>query len=67
MSADLDWKVHIETLEKLLKQRLGLLRRIKYKIPKDKLQIVAEAILNSKIRYGIAVYGRPKTEEKQTT
>ena len=38
-----------------LKQRLGLLRRIKYKINSHKLQIVAEAIFQSKLRYGISV------------
>jgi hypothetical protein len=35
---------------------VGLLKRIKKIIPKDKLIIIAEAIFNSKIRYGIAVY-----------
>ena len=60
ISADLDWKAHVSHLCTKLKQRLGLLRRIKYKIDNGKLQIVAEAIINSKIRYGIAVYGRPR-------
>ena len=39
-----------------LKKRVGLLKRIKKRIPKEKLTIIAEAIFNSKIRYGIAVY-----------
>ena len=60
ISSDLDWKAHVEELCTKLKQRLGLLRRIRYKIDSDKLKIVAEAIINSKIRYGIAVYGQPK-------
>ena len=51
-----------------LKQRLGLLRRIKEKIPSDKLKIIAEAIFNSKLRYGISVYLKPRiTEEDETS
>ena len=55
----------MDNLCKVLKQRIGLLRRIKYKVNKDKLQIIAEAIFNSKIRYGIAVYSSPRTEEDE--
>ena len=39
-----------------LKKRMGLLKRIKKRVPKDKLIIIAKAIFNSKIRYGIAAY-----------
>ena len=49
VSSDLDWKAHISKLCSVLKQRMGLLRRIKNKISKEKLQIVAEAIFTSKI------------------
>ena len=42
-----------------------MLRRIKYKVNKDKLQIIAEAIFTSKIRYGIAVYSSPRLEEDE--
>ena len=40
-------------------------RRISYKIDHDKLQIVAEAIFTSKIRYGLAVYGKPRLTEEE--
>ena len=60
VSSNLDWKAHIDKLCSILKQPMGLLRRIKHKITKDKLQIVAEAIFTSKIRYGLAVYGQPR-------
>ena len=33
-----------------------MLKRIKQRIPKNKLIIIAECIFNSKIRYGAAVY-----------
>ena len=65
ISGNLDWKTHINKLCSTLKQRLGLLKRIKYKISQDKLQVVAEAIFNSKIRYGLAVYGRPRLDEEE--
>ena len=55
----------MDNLCKVLKQRIGLLRRIKYKVNKDKLQIIAEAIFTSKIRYGIAVYSSPRLEEDE--
>ena len=67
VSSDLDFKCHINGLCDKLKQRLGLLRRIKHKINNDKLQVVAEAIFTSKIRYALAVYGTPrlKTSDPQ--
>ena len=46
-------------------KRVGLLKRIKKIIPKDKLIIIAEAIFNSKIRYGIAVYLIPIFEREE--
>jgi hypothetical protein len=57
INSDLDWKDHIEKLCRTLKQRIGLLRRIKYKVDRQKLPIIAEAIFTSKIRYGLAVFG----------
>ena len=65
ISSNLDWKTHVDNLCKTLKQRIGLLRRIKYKVNKDKLHIIAEAIFTSKIRYGIAVYSSPRLEEDE--
>ena len=43
-----------------LKQRLGILARVKDKVNKEALKITAEAIFTSKIRYGLAVYSKPK-------
>ena len=41
-----------------------MLKRIKTKIPVSKVHLIAESIFNSKIRYGIAVYGNPKFDFK---
>ena len=60
VSSSLDWKTHVDKLIPVLKQRLGILRRIKHKIEPSKMKIIAESIFTSKIRYGLAVYGTPK-------
>ena len=62
VNSDLNWTTHVDKLSTTLKQRLGFLRRIKYKVNSNKLQMIAEAIFQSKLRYGISVYTIPKFE-----
>ena len=62
-SSALDWKIHLEKLTSKLNQRLGILRRLKSKVPQRKLQVIAEAIFTSVARYGISVYMRPRLHE----
>ena len=62
ISSSLDWEKHVHLLCIALKQRLGMLARIKSKVTREKLKIIAEAIFMSKIRYGLAVYSKPKYE-----
>ena len=59
INSDFTWNVHVEKVAIELKKRIGLLRRIRNRIPKAKLVMIAEAIFNSKIRYGISVYLNP--------
>ena len=47
-----------------LKKRIGILARIKQRVPVNKLIIISEAIFNSKIRYGIAAYITPIFERQ---
>ena len=56
---------HCEKLSVQLNQRVGLLRRMKQIIPVDKLLIIAQAILNSKIFYGSCVYLQPVFEKEE--
>ena len=65
INADFKWNSHIDEISKVLRQRIGQLKRIKQKIPQDKLIIIAEAIFNSIIRYGIAVYLIPTYEKEE--
>ena len=46
----------MEKLSVELKTRIGILARIKQRMPKNKLIIISEAVFNSKIKYGIAAY-----------
>ena len=64
INSDLNWSTHVSKLCIALKQKLGLLRRIKYKTNSEKLQMIAEAIFQSKLRYGISVFTIPKYEFK---
>ena len=59
INSDFGWNTHVEKISIELKQRIGLLKRIRQRIPRKKLIIIAEAIFNTKIRYGIAVYLSP--------
>ena len=62
VSSSLDWESHVDKLCIALKQRMSLLARVKSKVSKEKLRMIAEAIFMSKIRYGLAVYTKPKYE-----
>ena len=42
-----------------LKKIIGLLRRIRKRVPREKIVIIAEAIFNSLLRYGVAVFLKP--------
>ena len=66
VSSSMDWKTHISKLQTKLHQRLGLLRRLKNKVPHSKLKIIAEAIFTSVARYGIAVYYKPRLHSDPT-
>ena len=56
INSDFNWSDHIEDLNIDLKKITCLMRRIRERIPKEKLIIVVEAIFNSKIRYESSVY-----------
>ena len=47
-----------------LRKRTGLLRRIKPRLPVDKLIMIAESIFNSVLRYGISLYITPTYEKE---
>ena len=64
INADFGWSTHIDYLSIELKKRIGVLRRIKKRVPKEKIIIIAEAIFNSLLRYGVAVFLKPIYEKE---
>ena len=60
INSSLDWKSHINYLTSTLNQRTAMLKRIKQRVPIETLKTIADAIWNSKLRYGIAVYYKPR-------
>ena len=40
------------------------MRRIRKRIPKEKISMIAEAIFNSLLRYGVAVFLKPVYDEE---
>ena len=75
VAADLEWSDHVEGWPKdesipddkggqgllsKLRQRIGMLRILRHHLPNEVLKLVADAIFTSKVRYGIAIYCRPK-------
>ena len=65
ISSDFTWKKHCEKIAVQLNQRVGMLRRMKQRIPIEKLIIIAQAIVNSKIFYGSSVYLQPVFEKEE--
>ena len=64
MAIPFEWKTHIDKLSIELKKRTGLLRRIRNRVPKEKINMIAEAIFNSLLRYGVAVFLKPVYDEE---
>ena len=65
INSDFKWSTHIDKISIELKKRIGLLRRIRNRVPKNKIVTISEAIFNSIIRYGCAVYLNPVYEEEE--
>ena len=64
INSNFDWSIHINKISIELKKRTGMLRRIKNGVSKNKVVMIAEAIFNSKIKYGVAVFLNPIYEEE---
>ncbi len=64
ISSDLTWTEHFKSIRSALNQRLFIIRRLKESMPQKELEIVAEAIFNSKIRYGLAAFATCRIQEE---
>ena len=60
MNQDLSWKSHLDVIKSSLDQRIGLLRRLSFNMPRSVLRMLADALCFSKVRYCIAAFGQPR-------
>ena len=67
LSNSLDWNEHIKDLKKQLGQRLALLRRISKVLPHTTLKSIKDGIFTSKLTYGIAIWGKIRMLESDTS
>ena len=67
VSNSLDWNEHIQDLKKQLGQRLSILRRISKVLPHHTIKSINDGIFNSKMVYGIAVWGKLRLSEQDKT
>ena len=60
MNSDFNWTTHIDKISVELKKRIGLLKRIKNRVPRNKLVIISESIFEKFIK----VSGRTAAKKK---
>ena len=65
VSREFNWKNHVDKMVVKLNQKVALIRRMRDRLPRRKLIMMAESIFNSKVRYGIALYLTPVYEKEQ--
>jgi len=54
---NLSWKDHAEDILPSINQRIGLLKRLSHQIPRKYLPQIANSIITTKARYGLAIFG----------
>ena len=63
ISNDLCWKAHVKDVCTELDQRIGVLKRLQYVFSRKNLQMLADGLVMSKIRYGISIYSQTRLLE----
>ena len=53
---DLTWKAHTESMIRNLQYRTGILKRLRSILTPKQLEIIAQGLIVSKLRYGLSVY-----------
>ena len=62
---DLNWKTHVENLCNNISTRIGLLYRLKSKLNEKQLQVLADGLIISQIRYCLSVFSKVRLEESE--
>ena len=63
----LKWDSHVYAPNGVLSsvnKRVGILKRLSYHIPRNNLPQIATALVSSKIRYGLSIYGSVRTNDE---
>ena len=63
LSNDLCWNAHVKSVKTALNQRIAMLSHLAYSFSRDNLIQFTHGMIVSKIRYGIAVYGKTRTTD----
>lgn len=61
LNKSLTWKAHLDKLAPILRQRIGILRRLSFQLPLDTIRPIRDGIFTSKVKYCLTlitnVYG----------
>ena len=60
---DLEWNSHINKTISSLNSRLYFIMRLKNKLDEKSLRRIADSLFNSKLRYGIHLCGKIRTQD----
>ena len=66
LTDDLLWKTHIQKTITALNSRLFLIMRLKNKIGLSSLKRISDSIFNSKLRYGIHLCGKVRSDDSES-
>ena len=66
VASDLTWTKHLENTHGELLKRLGLIRRLRYKLPSSCLKLIADGLFQSKIRYGACLFVNPILNDRES-
>ena len=64
MSDDLSWNDHIANTINALRKRFFLITRLRHKVNGLSLRRIADSIFNLKVRYGLQMCGKARTNER---
>ena len=62
----LTWNDHFEHLDSILRQKVGIIKRLSYKIPRKALLKLLDGLLYSHVRYCLPVFAQPQLTENDS-
>ena len=59
----MDWKDHYEHINNVLRQQIGVIKRISFKIPRRSVLRLLDGLVYSHVRYCLPVFAQPRLSE----